>query len=503
MSQKISNFAQKSSRMSRKDTTRELYAIGLSAILSFVLLTVLSFTTSPLYHEALAGDSAIFWTIGRFWMDGHLPYVELWDLKGPFIFLCNGIGYLITRSITGLFLLQILFNTISFYLIYRLLRKEYTVRWASFLTIVIVLGYGALLFGGNRVEEYVLPFITLSVYYLYNWSKGFGQGQWTDHPPRHACLYGMVLGLSLMTRLTNAIGICGAVAVIIVVLMVKRRWENLGRNALWFIIGTAVTTLPFCIYFHLHGALDDMWYGTVGYNLEYADSSFFDIMSFYGLRKILTRTVNCYLLIIIGLMMLSGNKRKNVTASIWLIMGLLTILWFLKSFGYGYYMIISLPYMAVVFNELKRLYKKESDLLRKKAFAGIVGGYTLLSVLSTAYSIYTMQRMYLFNYYLPPFREAASRLPEDYKSSFIAYNLNADLYAYEDICPAYPYFALQEYEIQRGGSLGPRVMEYFSSCEAKYIVTTNEKKLIDGILEKRYRLVEKNKWFSLYVREDK
>ena len=491
----------------KKDkSSNEFLAVIYSIILSALLLSVLSFTTSPLYHEPLSGDSAIFWTIGRFWMEGHLPYVELWDLKGPFIFLCNGIGYLITHSISGLFILQILFNAISFYLTFKTLRTEYNTKWAMWLTAIIALGYGALLFGGNRVEEYVLPFITLAVFYIYKWTKEHEKGK-TDHNPLHASVYGMVLGLSLMTRLTNAIGICGAVAVIIVTLIIKRRWANLGKNALYFIAGTAITTLPFIIYFYLNDALYEMWYGTVLYNLEYTDSSIFHINSFYGLRKILTRTANCYGLIIIGIMMLmvkdeNAKKKVGTTATIWIIMGVLTLLWFLKSFGYGYYMIISIPYAAVVFNELKTICSKDCLMTRKKLFNTILVAYTLLAVTSFAYAVYAMKRMYLFNYYLPIFRQSAALLPDDYKDSFIAYNLNADIYQYEDICPAYPYFALQQYEIGRGQSLGPRVMEQFSSCNAKYIITANGKLLIDNILQQNYILIEKNEWYSLYVRKD-
>lgn len=48
----------------------------------------LSTSTSPLYNIPYAGDTAMFQTIGKYWAEGSLPYVDLWDSKGPLIFCC-------------------------------------------------------------------------------------------------------------------------------------------------------------------------------------------------------------------------------------------------------------------------------------------------------------------------------------------------------------------------------------------------------------------------------
>ena len=49
----------------------------------------------------------MFQTIGKYWAQGDLPYVELFDHKGPMIFLINAAGYYLAGKI-GVFFLQIL-----------------------------------------------------------------------------------------------------------------------------------------------------------------------------------------------------------------------------------------------------------------------------------------------------------------------------------------------------------------------------------------------------------
>ena len=70
---------------------------GLLCLLLFVASAfagalVFSPSTSPLYSD-WGYDSAMFQTIGKYWAQGHLPYVELFDHKGPIIFFINALGY--------------------------------------------------------------------------------------------------------------------------------------------------------------------------------------------------------------------------------------------------------------------------------------------------------------------------------------------------------------------------------------------------------------------------
>ena len=87
------------------------YVVIAVAAVTFALF--FSVTTSPLYEYGAYCDSAMFQVIGRGWCDGVLPYVGLWDSKGPMIFFINALGYAMTGTQLGVFILQVLFLAVT------------------------------------------------------------------------------------------------------------------------------------------------------------------------------------------------------------------------------------------------------------------------------------------------------------------------------------------------------------------------------------------------------
>lgn len=96
-------------------------------LVTFCLLSIYSYTTSPFFSEMSAQDSAIFQIIGKGWEEGAVPYVALWDLKGPIIFFVNCLGYMISGSATGIFILQLLALFLTVSIIYNLLHKGFSI----------------------------------------------------------------------------------------------------------------------------------------------------------------------------------------------------------------------------------------------------------------------------------------------------------------------------------------------------------------------------------------
>ena len=56
-------------------------------VLAALFVSAFSYGTSPFYVNHAFSDSAMFQVIGKGWAEGSLPYVDLWDSKGPLIFL--------------------------------------------------------------------------------------------------------------------------------------------------------------------------------------------------------------------------------------------------------------------------------------------------------------------------------------------------------------------------------------------------------------------------------
>ena len=115
---------------------KNLGIISILIIIATLFVTVFSHTTSPIYPciNPNYTDSPAFQIIGKYWSEGVIPYKDLWDMKGPYIFLMNAIGYGLTGTRTGVYLLQIAFMTITLSGIFRMYRLYYSLRCSFVMT---------------------------------------------------------------------------------------------------------------------------------------------------------------------------------------------------------------------------------------------------------------------------------------------------------------------------------------------------------------------------------
>ena len=94
-------------------------------ILALVSLLICS-ESSPLYPLNDWFDANIYFTVGKGMVNGFVPYLDLFDHKGPIIYLIYGIGSLISSSsFIGVFILEVISFTIFLYYIYKIFLFHY------------------------------------------------------------------------------------------------------------------------------------------------------------------------------------------------------------------------------------------------------------------------------------------------------------------------------------------------------------------------------------------
>ncbi len=481
------------SKAKQNNICRILYCIVLAVIFN----AIFSHVTSFLYKDILSTDASIFFTIGKYWMkDGTLPYVGLWDLKGPMIFLINGLGYLLTKSLHGVAFIQDISLAISFYFAFRIFRERFSEERAYFLTFMTAVALTPMTEGGNSVEEFLLPLLTASFYYVYCWTAKVSNSMTpVDHPAKFAVVYGAVLGFSLMTRLTNALGCCGAVAVISLYLAFNGRWKNLFQNILFFLGGFLSVALPFVIYFALHGALSEMWYGTLLYSLEYLENS-----SSITIGAALSRYFLCFAFLSLGILLLLYNN-KRIAGLTWIMSSVFLAIWFKSGNGFVHYGIITLPYFSIAINELKSLWES------KRPF------YPLFRVAYAALLLFTFLRIYSplkgrieiarnnGSSFISECQHLLADIPLQERSSFVAYNYKPQIYYFCDIKPCIPYFAMQDFESRRGSTLSVRIQKSIEESKPKWILFQSDgESVITSILSKDYYLYADYQDAQLYHR---
>lgn len=471
---------------------KKLYLWGFLVVVCFFFVSFFSDTTSPFYNYCYTTDSSVYMMFGRAVVEGKLPYVDIWELKGPAIFYIEALGYWLTYSKLGIFMIQVVCLYITFYFIYRIFRVEFSMGISILLMLFSCLSLSLNYQDGNLIEEYTLPLLAPSIFLLYKWSKNPLRNNSPWHNLYYAALYGIVLGFSLMTRLTDALGICAAVMVITIYLIIKRQWNNLLQNVLAYLCGFVAVVIPFCIYFYAKGALYEMWYGTFIFNLSYtAESSTGGISDLSSFRGFLVAFLNSYTLFFIGLIVVLLNKNRRLAGTMWMAMGAFLFAWYINSNGYGHYGMLAMPCLCLIINELYLL-GREVYAIKKILAKTALAIYMLIIVFFGIWGChiqYQKRHNPLQDYNL--FVEMLSKIPSQDQDKFVAYNMSPIIYEIGDLYPCYKYGGSQDWLMGMSKEQYGRIYEEFLTCRAKWILVANPNDKfcvnISPILSARYK----------------
>ena len=473
-------------------------AISLSfLIVAILFVTIFSYTTSPLYNiNGFTPDSIIFQIIGKYWAQNSIPYKDLWDMKGPFIYFINAIGYLLTDSRTGIYIILIILMWFTLLCAYNICNQVVTPRQSYLIILLSLASLSYIYEGGNLTEEYILLPLTLSFYYVFRWINQYENEYIVNHLPKHSIIYGIVLGLSLMTRLTNALSICTAVCVIMVVLLLHKRYKNLFLNALYFLLGFIITTVPFFLYFYNHQALDEMWKATFLFPLKYAGNTYMDIWS-RGIHYFIYSYFSSILLMLLIIYIIIKWRVITLRYILYFFVAFIPFIWFCQGNGYGHYGMIVFPLFLLAILEIKKMRMQYSYYI--VSIMLIIGCSSKLLFVSKINHIHNkeIEDCHLFlnsNSYI------------DY-SSFIAYECLPYIYLKENIRPSVPVFSLQEMGKNRIPEWRQYVLTKFGKYKPKWILIkhdeNNKNIIIKSLLNKHYILeyCDSEKKLKLYKRK--
>ena len=266
---------------------------------------------SPLYLFNEWGDVNIYFSMGKGMMNGLVPYRDLFDHKGPFIFFIYGLAYLISDStFFGVYVLQCLALFINVLFAYKLSRL-YFGSVLSFLTAAL---YAVLLFNksyyGGSAEEFTSVFITVSFYYFIFYFRDQRQQSSTNN--LQMFIHGLMFGLTFLSKLSVCVFWLPILLAIGIVLICKQQYKTLFKFASYFLLGFAATLLPFVVYFGLNGALNDSYFGYITFNSLYAEfNPDFELLKKIGSHfvKLLVFNYISFPLTLLGLFLLTFTKK--------------------------------------------------------------------------------------------------------------------------------------------------------------------------------------------------
>lgn len=250
-----------------KEKNRHIYELLFFAAAAFLILLPAS-RSSFLYPCNDWNDANSYFSVGKALFNGKLPYRDVFDQKGMYLYFFYGLAYLISHTtFAGVFVLELILAAFDLLAICRIL-ELYVKRKTALLLSPMVLAASFSSFSfywGGSAEEVCLPFLLWGIYLSIRYFK-------TEYPQKAmdaktllsaGILAGMVANIKFTSLgLYFAWMMCVAFA-----FLARKDFFGAVKACLIFLGGMALPFIPWAIYFACHKALYWWWWGYVYVNV--------------------------------------------------------------------------------------------------------------------------------------------------------------------------------------------------------------------------------------------
>jgi hypothetical protein len=384
------------------------------------------------------------------------------------------------------------FTLLAVYNISQLAKKDQRYGLFSVLACMILMrnNYSA----GNSVEEYCLPFLCWSAFFLlgniYSGSE--------RHEYRFSIFYGITAGICFLTRITNFMPICVLLLLVLARLLYKRKYVNFVINALLIIVGAVLVTAPFVIYFRAHGCLEDMLYATFTYNVEYANA----MRSWLMTPDVSTLLKACHhfflSLILLPTAYLAGINRRYGLAVCYLLTWIVEAYFLCQGALFIQYALVCTCHIPMLFNELMLT---GSDMRTGMTFRLTCYLCILFAIASVGISVWYIQKNSKVQQECDmEWAELVDEVPANDKDSLVLYGGNEfkGTYLAKDILPCYKYHAIEDWHGKFSEYIRMDIHRTYESLRAKWILTDSHNELISDILSEHYYVYDELGEYKLY-----
>jgi len=221
------------------------------------------FPSNPAISTLPSRDSGVFLYVGWRFLNGEVPYLNVWDHKPPLIYLVDALGLLIGgNSLWGIWILQLIFITLTIYLLFSALQQAVGDLPAVAGVVILASGLLTVLEQGNVTEEYALLFQVLGFALL-------ARAHRANYPPQAAFLMGLAAGMAFNFKQTT-IGVWMAYGLLLLInRLADKKFSLLLKDYGWLLAGWLVPSLLLAAYLAARHALGDFWEQAYLYNFTY------------------------------------------------------------------------------------------------------------------------------------------------------------------------------------------------------------------------------------------
>ena len=229
-----------------------------SLICAAAILLICS-KSSPLYPMNDWVDVQCFFTVGRGITQGKMPYLDLYEQKGPVLYLFFAAASIISSdSFVGVFVLEVVCFGLFLYESARIAGVWIKKRPRSLFLLPPILalsvGISPAFSHGTSAEELFLSamavFLRLALTAIEE-ERPLGR--------KETFLCGVLVGLALWVKYTFCGIFVGGVLALLIWYPVTGKGNHLLNAILYGALGVAAVTLPILLWFWLRGALPSLW----------------------------------------------------------------------------------------------------------------------------------------------------------------------------------------------------------------------------------------------------
>ncbi|MCM1125239.1 MAG: hypothetical protein NC429_02075 [Lachnospiraceae bacterium] len=258
------NYFQENTNLLKNKKAGEVFFLILSA---FVILMLAS-RSSFLYPCNNWDDANSYFSVGKALFNGKMPYRDVFDQKGMYLYFLYGLAYLVSHTtFLGVFFLEIILAAADLLGIFRILQL-YVKRGTALLLTPVTLAAAFCsksFYWGGSAEEICYPFLVWGLYLSLAYFKN-------DYPQREMSrktlfIGGILAGIAANIKFT-VLGLffawmmCAAFA-----FLVRKDFWGAVKACLIFLFGMAVPFVPWLIYFGVQNGLYEWYFGYVYVNV--------------------------------------------------------------------------------------------------------------------------------------------------------------------------------------------------------------------------------------------
>lgn len=325
-----------------------------------ILFLVSFFIRFPFFfRDYIDKDESTFIIMGQSWVNGHLPYMELWDLKPPvnFLFFAS-IIYAFGKSLIAIRLFGALIVAITSFYVYKITLKVSTPKtgfWCAIFCVFLQSLFGSV--QGVMSEHISIVFFIPALYLLLNSDRWYA-----------VILAGILMGLTAMVKLNMAYPIALVGLYFIYKYTINKAYKKGFTNTLAFGVGILLTIFLTILPYYYNGNLDLWWNSVIKAPLVYTESRRSSLLSFAPLVLLLTA------------FLLFAQKRKlldfkNQTIQVLLVVTIGVVTSFIKGGRLnGHYLIQLYPLLLI----LVGICISKISILKKQSYAPILSIFLLL-----------------------------------------------------------------------------------------------------------------------------